>query len=106
MKLTSRIEALESRMLLSADYAIRGMAAFPKQIGGTTGPLVSPVGAPAFDTAGNLYGVASDGGDTGNGGLFELAKGSHAIVDLASLPAGARGSEVTGIAVDQSGNIW
>jgi len=61
------------------------------------------------DSAGNLYGVASAGGDSGDGTLFELARNgsSYAFERLYSFSGGADGSgPVGGLAIDAAGNLY
>ncbi len=61
------------------------------------------------DSAGNLFGVASAGGDTKSGTVFELARSgsTYTFQRLYSFSGGADGTEpVGGLVIDESGNLF
>ena len=59
-----------------------------------------------MDSAGNLYGTAESGGASGDGTIFELAKGSSTITVLASF-TGSNGANPFGrLVMDSSGNVY
>jgi uncharacterized repeat protein (TIGR03803 family) len=59
-----------------------------------------------LDSSGNLYGTTFFGGASGDGTVFELAKGSSTITTLASFN-GANGEDPhTGVVMDSSGNLY
>ena len=66
-------------------------------------------GAPAFDSAGNLYGTTQGGGEYGFRTVFKLSpvKGGWQKTTLYSFPGGAGGAEpIGGLVVDRHGNIF
>jgi uncharacterized repeat protein (TIGR03803 family) len=65
-----------------------------------------PYGGMVMDSSGNLYGTTYSGGASGDGTVFELAKGSGTIRTLASF-SGANGSEPKGaLIMAGSGNLY
>ena len=100
------IETLESRILLSAAYSLKDVAAFPRTLTSGSAALGNPIGNPVIDGSGNLFGVAEAGGTNGNGGIFELPKGGSTIVNVASFSSDLHGNQVHGIVIDSQGNIW
>ena len=59
-----------------------------------------------MDSSGNLYGMTYSGGASGDGTVFELAKGSGTITTLASFN-GADGSNPLGsLIMDSGGNLY
>lgn len=70
---------------------------------------VSPSLSLTFDSAGNLYGVAAQGGSSNNGAVFELSpKGSSwTEKTLISFNGGSGGSQpVGGLIIDSAGNLY
>ena len=71
---------------------------------------ISPALSVVFDSAGNLYGVAAQGGASNNGTVFELVKaanGSFTEKTLLSFNGGSGGSTpVGGLIFDNSGNLY
>jgi uncharacterized repeat protein (TIGR03803 family) len=70
-----------------------------------------PVGGVIFDLAGNLYGTTEEGGDYGNGSVFELAnsQGSYTEQVLYSFkgPSDDDGqAPLTSLLMDASGNLY
>ena len=69
----------------------------------------NPFGGLVFDKAGNLYGMTTQGGSTGNGTVFELSPsgGGWAEKVLYNFQGGSDGSFPTaGLIFDQSGNLY
>jgi uncharacterized repeat protein (TIGR03803 family) len=66
----------------------------------------SPFGGLVMDSAGNLYGTTYGGGASGDGTVFELAKGSGAITTLASFNGTDGAFPVAGLVLDGSGNLY
>ena len=59
-----------------------------------------------FDSAGNMYGTTAYGGSSGDGTVFEVASGTHALTTLASFN-GANGEwPVAGVIFDSAGNLY
>ena len=58
------------------------------------------------DSAGNLYGTTSDGGANGDGTVFEIAAGTHALSTLATFNGANGASPVAALAIDASGNLF
>jgi uncharacterized repeat protein (TIGR03803 family) len=71
---------------------------------GTDGSL--PLSALVLDGSGNLFGTAALGGPTGNGTIFELAKGSSAVTTLASFNGTDGANPAAGVLMDGSGNLF
>ena len=71
---------------------------------------ISPALSVVSDSAGNLYGVAAQGGASNNGTVFELVKaanGSFTEKTLLSFNGGSGGSTpVGGLIFDNSGNLY
>jgi uncharacterized repeat protein (TIGR03803 family) len=59
-----------------------------------------------LDSAGNLYGAAADGGASGFGTIFELAKGSSTITALASFDGTDGETPLGGLVMDGAGNLY
>jgi uncharacterized repeat protein (TIGR03803 family) len=75
--------------------------------GGTDG--ATPVGRVAFDTAGNLYGTASQGGSSGYGTVFELQPTTgawHEVVLHEFLDGTDGGTPYAGLVSDASGKFY
>ncbi|MGA7221041.1 MAG: choice-of-anchor tandem repeat GloVer-containing protein [Candidatus Sulfotelmatobacter sp.] len=74
---------------------------------GTDG--ISPVVSVVFDSAGNLYGVASQGGGSNNGTVFELTPNKNKWTEktLLSFNGGAGGAmPLGGLIFDSAGNLY
>lgn len=67
-----------------------------------------PLGGVIFDAAQNLYGVASGGGSSDAGTVFELDKvsGEWNIVVLHEFSGSDGHAPVGGLIQDQEGNLW
>jgi uncharacterized repeat protein (TIGR03803 family) len=66
-----------------------------------------PADCLVMDASGNLYGTTQFGGDTGNGTIFELPKGSGTIDSLYSFTGWYDGaSPSTSLVVDAGGNLY
>jgi uncharacterized repeat protein (TIGR03803 family) len=73
------------------------------------GDFIFPSGQLAFDSNGNLYGTASQGGPYGNGGIFELEK-SAGYAEQILFGFGAYSTDgitpINGVVFDLSGNLY
>ena len=70
---------------------------------GTNG--MEPVGSLAMDAQGNLYGTTWTGGANIFGTVFEVAKGSNTITDLAGFNGGSQ-LYPSGVVMDGQGNLY
>lgn len=63
-----------------------------------------------FDSAGNIYGTADQGGATGNGSVYELSPGPGGVWNLNVLYSFAGGDDgsdpVAGLVMDGNGNLY
>jgi uncharacterized repeat protein (TIGR03803 family) len=66
----------------------------------------NPYGDLIMDKSGNLYGTAESGGASGDGTVFELAKGTSTITPLASFNGGNGANPYGGLLTDSSGNLY
>ena len=86
--------------LASGSSTITALASF----NGTNGS--EPFAGLIMDSTGNLYGTTKTGGASGDGTVFELAKGSSTITDLVSFN-GSNGSQpFAGLIMDSSGDLY
>ncbi len=93
-------EALEPRMLLSANYLLSTVADF----NGNNGQY--PAAGLIMDSSGNLYGTTSVGGANGYGTVLEIAKGSNTVNVLTAFN-GTNGEDLDGgLIMDSSGNLF
>jgi uncharacterized repeat protein (TIGR03803 family) len=85
----------------SAQYTLHTLATFDTANG------ASPTAGLIADPGGNLYGTTQSGGTTGNGTVFELAAGTHALSTLVSFD-GANGTTpfLGRLLADASGNLF
>ncbi len=90
------LEGLEIRLTLS----LTTLASF----GGSNGD--GPIAGLIMDTSGNLYGTTSGGGASGDGTVFELAKGSSTLTTLASFNGSNGQNPFAGLIMDSSGNLY
>lgn len=65
----------------------------------------TPTGGVTFDAAGDIFGTAVGGSVNPNGVVFEVARGSNTIVDLASFN-GSNGASPAGVVLDGAGNLF
>jgi len=86
--------------IANGSAAITDLASF----NGTNG--VFPQAGVTFDSSGNLYGTTVDGGANGFGTVYEIAKGSAAITDLASFNFANGAQPIGGVTFDSSGNLY
>ena len=81
---------------------------------GTITPLASftgsngadPQAALIFDASGNLFGTTGTGGASGDGTVFEIAKGSAVITTLASFSGGNGIFPRAALTLDSNGNLY
>jgi uncharacterized repeat protein (TIGR03803 family) len=66
----------------------------------------SPWGGVTLDANGNLFGTAQSGGPSGNGTVWELAKGSSTITPLASFIGTTGTVPAAAVTFDASGNLF
>ncbi len=78
---------------------IKTVASFGETIG------TYPQGGLTFDGNGNLFGTAYEGGADDDGTVFEIAKGSTAITEIAFFN-GADGKSPAGVTFDRQGNLF
>ena len=89
-------------------------AALPAQAGITT--LASftrangsgPNAGVTFDSSGNLFGTTYQGGTSGSGTVYEIAKGSSTLTTLASFTFNGTNGDTpyAGVTFDSSGNLF
>ncbi|HEY2585896.1 MAG TPA: choice-of-anchor tandem repeat GloVer-containing protein, partial [Tepidisphaeraceae bacterium] len=84
----------------AGSFTITTLATFNGTNGG------GPAGALTPDAAGNFFGTSESGGVNNQGTVFELAKGSSVVTDLASfLPPGGA-NPFAGVTLDATGNLY
>ena len=70
----------------------------------------TPFGGVTFDSSGNLFGTTVYGGTTGNGTVYEIAKGSSSLTTLASFTGSGAGTNggypYGGVTFDSDGNLF
>jgi RHS repeat-associated protein len=86
--------------LPSTGGALDTLASFDGSNGAT------PAGALFMDDNGNLLGTAANGGDSGDGTVFELAHGSSTITPLQSFDGTHGAHPSAGLIIDQGGNLY
>ena len=64
--------------VLTSSYTVSAPVSF------SGGPGLYPSGTPLLDSQGDLYGVTIFGGDTNQGMVFEVNRGSHNATTIAS----------------------
>jgi uncharacterized repeat protein (TIGR03803 family) len=95
-------DALEGRLLFSNGYALTTLASFS---GGIS--AAQPVGSVVQDSAGDIFGVSSNGGANHDGAIWELPAGSSTLTILASFNGATTGmTPVGGLVMDTSGNLY
>ena len=65
-----------------------------------------PIGGLLFDTSGDLYGTTYGGGSSGDGSVYEVAAGTHALTTLASFSGINGQGPAGGLIADGSGNLY
>src|SRR5665213_1849223 len=93
-------ETLERRVLLSG-YALSQIGVF-----GVNASGANPQSTLAVDSIGNLYGTASRGGASGDGTVFEIAKGSGTITTLVSFDGSNGANPSAGVTLDAAGDLY
>ena len=86
--------------LAKGSGTITDLAWFDLSDGGT------PDASLLLDSAGNLYGTTFNGGNPGNGTVFEVARGSGTITTLASFNGLNGQAPVAGLVMDSAGNLY
>ena len=66
----------------------------------------TPNSGVTLDSAGNLYGTALYGGSNGDGAVYEIAKGTGVIHDLAAFDNTNGANPYGGVTLDSSGNLF
>jgi uncharacterized repeat protein (TIGR03803 family) len=66
----------------------------------------SPNSPLLMDASGNLYGTASSGGSANAGTVYEVAKGSNSVTDLANFGGAAGTGPIGQLAMDPYGNLY
>ncbi|MEJ1978601.1 MAG: choice-of-anchor tandem repeat GloVer-containing protein [Acetobacteraceae bacterium] len=67
---------------------------------------VEPDAGLTADAAGNLYGTTSEGGAFGDGTVFEIAAGTHALTTLASFNDANGAIPTASLIIDGDGNLY
>ncbi len=80
------------------------LASFNGTASGTDGGY--PNAGVALDSQGNLFGTTESGGTTGDGTVFEIAKGSSSPTTVASFDGTDGANPVAGVALDSQGNLY
>jgi uncharacterized repeat protein (TIGR03803 family) len=80
------------------------LASFNGTASGTDGGY--PNAGVALDSQGNLFGTTESGGTTGDGTVFEIAKGSSSPTTIASFDSANGANPVTGVTLDAQGNLY
>jgi large repetitive protein len=93
------LTGLEDRRLLT-NYTLTDLASFSGSPGGDF-----PGARLLLDGQGNLYGTTTEGGDSGDGTVFEIAQGSSTVTVLVSFD-GTDGSDPHYIIQDAQGNLY
>src|SRR5665213_2614355 len=66
----------------------------------------SPIGGVILDSLGNIYGTTEQGGASGYGTIFELAKGDSTITTLFSANYADAASPQSELVMDSNGNLY
>ena len=83
-----------------SSYSLSTLATFT----GTNGS--SPVSGLIADSAGDLFGTASNGATNGYGSAFELAKGASSVTTLATFSGTVGGDSAAGFIADSNGDLF
>jgi uncharacterized repeat protein (TIGR03803 family) len=94
------IEPLEPRVLLSSSYVLSTLATFNSANG------ARPQAGLLADTAGNLYGTTISGGANGDGTVFEVATGTHALSTLSMFNNTNGANPAASLLADAAGNLY
>jgi uncharacterized repeat protein (TIGR03803 family) len=92
------VDTLERRLLLSAFQTV---ASFVGTDGG-----VNPDTKLVMDAQGNLYGEASTGGTSGDGVVYEIARGTSALTNFALFNGTDGNNPDGGLFIDTHGNLF
>ncbi len=71
---------------------------------GTNG--IAPKGELAIDGHGNLFGVTASEGSAGDGTVFEVSAGNHALTTLAAFNGANGATPLAGLTMDSAGNLY
>lgn len=66
----------------------------------------NPLGNLIADSAGNLYGTTNTSGANGDGTVFEIAAGTHALTTLATFDGTNGANPVSGLIFDAAGDLY
>jgi uncharacterized repeat protein (TIGR03803 family) len=84
--------------------AITTLASFDDPNSDTAG--LQPISGLTIDSAGDIYGTTSYGGDSGNGTVFEIAKGSTTVTTIASFEDSNGSNPIGGLTIDSNGDLF
>jgi uncharacterized repeat protein (TIGR03803 family) len=87
--------------VLTTSYTVSVVDSF---FGASTG--TGPVGTPAVDAKGNLFGTTTYGGDIGDGTVYELARGASVPTTLASFEGEDGAYPYAGLVMDAQGDLF
>jgi uncharacterized repeat protein (TIGR03803 family) len=85
---------------MAATPAIVDLAAFSSGTGG------DPLGTPAVDSSGKVWGTTNLGGTNNLGTIWELPAGSGTINTVASFSSSTGGNPQSAVVMDGSGNLF
>jgi uncharacterized repeat protein (TIGR03803 family) len=74
--------------------------------GNSDGALPQAVQSLVADPSGNLYGVTSRGGSTGQGTLFEISAGTHTFAVVTNFSGSVGGIPSGGLSIDSKGDLF
>ena len=66
----------------------------------------NPHGGVTFDSSGNLFGTTYSGGTSGYGTVYEIAKGTNSVTNLASFTGSNGFNSIGNVIFDGSGNLY
>jgi uncharacterized repeat protein (TIGR03803 family) len=93
--------AITGTITVTGSYGLNELASFNGSSNGD-----EPLSEPSFDGSGNLYGTTQTGGASGDGTIFEVAKGTGTITTLASFNGTDGAYPQSGVTFDSSGDMY